>query len=480
MENNEKRPLEGETVSAGEEQLQEARRSKVESFRLNLRLDDEFGTPDAAVPEPTEAAAPNAAAPQEPARSTQPEEAPLVGLSSVAAGASVPMQELPQTASGPAAAPAEAGKPARRRKKYNRQAIGCAGGVLYVAGVLLISGLLAFFILTGALDMLGINKSDAQIDVEIPEGASTEQVADILKENGLITQKLMFRLFSKVSHADGTYQPGVFTLSGTLGYKGMIEELQTATARATVDVTFPEGMTVLGVAEKLEEYNVCNSDEFLWTLAHGDFSDYDFVAELPPCGEGTERPYRIYQLEGYLFPDTYTFYQGSSPESAVRKFLDNFAAKVNTNIRTSIKAQGFTIDEAVILASILQQEADNKSDMTKVSRVFWNRLHSDEFPHLQSDVTTMYAGKFFKDLPEDSPVAAAYSTYVCDGLPTGAICNPGLDALKAVIHPCEDADIVNCYYFATDLSSDPTVTYYSETYAEHVAICRRYGIGIHG
>ena len=96
MENNEKRPLEGETVSAGEEQLQEARRSKVESFRLNLRLDDEFGTPDAAVPEPTEAAAPNAAAPQEPARSTQPEEVPLVGLSSVAAGASVPMQEPPQ------------------------------------------------------------------------------------------------------------------------------------------------------------------------------------------------------------------------------------------------------------------------------------------------------------------------------------------------------------------------------------------------
>lgn len=138
------------------------------------------------------------------------------------------------------------------------------------------------------------------------------------------------------------------------------------------------------------------------------------------------------------------------------------------------------MDEAVTLASVVQLEADNTVDMAKIARVFHNRLENEaEFPHLQSDVTTEYVENFQPGAGKENASFKAYSTYICEGLPTGPISNPGLAALRAVAFPNDDSDIVDCYYFAADTSVDPTVTYYSETFEEHMAICRRYDIGVH-
>lgn len=457
-----------------EEKLEQVRQSKVADFHLHLNLDEEFG--DAAelpvMRETQEAEEPSASAPlEEPTTSDT-----MQFATPIAEGASSKAEPAK-----PSAAAANGAAPRKGKKgKDARTAVGCAGGMLYVIGVLATSMILAFFIVSGALDFLGITKSDALVDVTIPENATTAQVADILKENGLISQKLTFRLYSGLTGADDGYQSGMFTLSGTMGYKGLIEKMQALAERQTVDVTFPEGLTVLEIAQKLEDNGVCSSEDFLRTLANGDFSDYMFIKDVPQIGEGTQNPYRIYRLEGYLYPDTYTFYVGSSPESAIRKFLDNFEVRVDASVRSAIKAYGLTLDEAITLASMVQREADNRTDMEKISRVFQNRLRDENFLHLQSDPTMNYASLFFDGLDENSPIEAAYNTYVCVGLPTGPICNAGADALNAVLHPSEDEEIMNCYYFATDMDADPPVTYYSETYAQHVEICQEYGIGIYG
>ena len=463
-------------ITEEEKRLSQTRQSKIEGFRLKLDLEDEFGAYEAPAAPPAEAPVVATEAADPPAAEEVPALAPIAAVEEerpVAPRAAVSLTE----AGAPRTAPAKTTQKKHARSSDTRMAFGCLGSVLYLVGVLAVAGLLSFMLVAGGLDLLGLNKSEEMIDVEIPEGATTEQVATILHEAGLIDQPWIFRVFSRISGADGTYQPGMFTLAGTYGYGGMIEVMQSAAERATVDVTFPEGLTVLEVAQKLHDNGVCDKNEFLWELQNGDFSDYDFISDLQTSEQATQS---IYSIEGYLYPDTYTFYVGSTPDTAIRKFLNNFDSRVSTSMRAAIKASGITLDEAIVMASMLQQEADNKVDMTKVARVFWNRLESDSFPHLQSDVTTMYAGQFYADLDENSPIARAYSTYVCEGLPTGAICNPGGDAINAVINPNTSPDILYCYYFATDLNADPTVTYYSETYAQHIAICQRYGIGIHG
>ena len=357
----------------------------------------------------------------------------------------------------------------------------CMGLIFYFVCVLAVSCVLAFIGVTGALDMLGMNKSDAKIDVTIPSGADAKEVAEILHDNKLVSHPLIFRLFSKVTHSDGNYRSGVFTIAANSGYQGIISQLQSVGERETVDVTIPEGYNVKDIAELLEANEVCSAEDFLSELESGDFSEYKFVSSVPKVGAGTDYPYRIYRFEGYLFPDTYTFYKECSAHAVIDKFFDNFETRVDTKLQASLKAKDMTLDEALTLASILQREADNSVDMAKMACVFHNRLNDPaNFLHLESDVTTEYVENFKPGADENNPNFRAYSTYICEGLPTGPICNPGLVALKAVAYPSEDADIVNCYYFATDTSEDPTITYYSETLGEHEAICREYGIGMYG
>ena len=110
--------------------------------------------------------------------------------------------------------------------------------------------------------------------------------------------------------------------------------------------------------------------------------------------------------------------------------------------------------------------------MKRVSRVLWNRLESPDYPRLQCDTTFRYlkqltdAGVTVSDRSD-----AAYDTYICRGLPVGAIGNPGLDALTAAVSPSEEEVCAGCYFFLTDREG---AVHYSRTYAEHLAACQKY------
>ncbi|MBP3937241.1 MAG: endolytic transglycosylase MltG [Clostridia bacterium] len=429
-----------ETPATEEEQLarklEADRKDKVSGFKLQLDLDD-FGElpPSSTRPVTTEPPVP-----EEPAES-RPQPMPLGG-----AVRTEPEEELKPLP-----------PPSRKKKKKSKgYSVGAALGV--ILGVLLSSALLSFVFVSAAVDLLGLTTNATLVDVTIPEGANTREVADILKENGVISQKLIFRMYSRMSGGDGTYQPGQFTVSADMGYDNIIAILQTVAERETVTVTFPEGSTLLDIAELLEANNVCSQKDFFNSLKNDDFSaDYDFVKAIP------DNPNRLYKLEGYLFPDTYDFFVESAPYSAICRFLDNFDNKFTTSMRSAVKAKGMTIDQIVTLASVIQKEDDSNADISKVSRVFWNRLESPaNFPKLQSDITQMYVGQYGVS---DKNIHDAYDTYVCDGLPVGAICNPGLKALDAAIYPSTSDEVAGCYYFISDMESGET--YYSRTKSEH-------------
>ena len=183
---------------------------------------------------------------------------------------------------------------------------------------------------------------------------------------------------------------------------------------------------------------------------------------------------RKYRLEGYLYPDTYFFYKTSPEYLVINKMLNNFDDKFWRHLdvfRADIAKHNMSVDDIVTLASMIQAEAKLFIDFEAVSYVFHNRLtHAGTFPYLQSDATIQYVlPEHVEDFTQEQlDLDNPYNTYKYKGLPPGAICNPGYDALSAAIYPDapanSDGASVNAYYFVSNKAGK---TYYAETRAQH-------------
>ncbi len=247
------------------------------------------------------------------------------------------------------------------------------------------------------------------------------------------------------------------------------EKEETSTSATTVSnivrVTFPEGFTAADIAKRLEEYSVCTCDEFIQAV--NDPANLSrFGIEIDSPGE------RAFLLEGYLFPDTYDFYIGEKLESVIKKFADNFNAQITEEMLARAAELGYTPDEIITIASIIQEEAGDPDEMPKVSAVLHNRLSSPEFSKLQCDACSFYLKNSvmpYVSQEDYEHFQQTYSTYNCTGLPEGPITNPGIDAVKAALYPDEH----EYYFFVTD---DNGVYHYAETYSEHLENCKLAGI----
>lgn len=146
----------------------------------------------------------------------------------------------------------------------------------------------------------------------------------------------------------------------------------TTTADPVVRVTFPEGLTSVEIAEKLEENGVCSAADFMEAVKNFDAvkDSYGCLASVKNAGE------RAFALEGYVFPDTYDFYRGESASYALSRFLSNANRKLTDERAARAKELGYTMDEIVTLASIIQEEAGDPNEMPKVAAVMHNRLKS--------------------------------------------------------------------------------------------------------
>ncbi len=253
----------------------------------------------------------------------------------------------------------------------------------------------------------------------------------------------------------------IFSLSAcSVRNANRAEESAEPTTSNVVRVTFPEGSTVSQIALLLEENGVCSATEFM-AAANDSLSldGYSFVISNPEE--------RAFLLEGYVFPDTYEFYRNESASAALRRFLKNTQAKLSAEVISRCDELGYTVDEVLTLASIIQEEAGNPSEMGKVSSVIHNRLNSRQFPRLQCDAATFYLRDYVKPYVDEiryEELTELYNTYYCEGLPAGPITNVGMDAINAALYP-EDTDY---YYFVTDADGEYL---YAETWSEHLDNC---------
>lgn len=332
--------------------------------------------------------------------------------------------------------------------------------ILWVSAVLAVSVLIASFALSSINDLVGFSKENKEAKIVIPEGASLGDIADILKESGIIDEPFTFEVYAHVKKMENRLYPGTYTLNANLGYDQIFQTLRSKEyEKETVVVTFYEGMKATEIAKKLEENGVCSYDEFMEVVDTAEF-DYEFTSMM-----GTD-PNIYHKWEGYLFPDSYEFYVDMKPRSVLAKFIDNFNNKITAGYYEQMQSMGMTLEEVITLASMVQSEAATKEDMHLVSSVFHNRLAPGSgFAYLQSDVTYFYYQQeiepYVSDDEEiDTAYHTSYDTYYKKDLPVGPICNPGLDAIEAVLNPAES----NYYYFVTDANGK---FYYASTLGQH-------------
>lgn len=361
--------------------------------------------------------------------------------------------------SGRPASPQEERPRPRPRKKRKR--LGSWGILIYVVCVLGASVLLAGISWMWANDILALNKPAHTAVVEIKEGDTVDQVADKLKEEGLIEYKFVFKLFCSFTHVSGKagdddakITPGSYELNTDMDYRALISSMGSGSAnRLTTTVTIPEGTTEAQIFEMLEKAGVATVEDLTETAANYDFK-FSFLQGVLPLGDAK-------RLEGYLFPDTYEFYMGEDPVSVLNKMILRFDQIFTDEMRTAMTDKGMSVNDAVIIASMIEKETDG-SDQGKISSVIYNRLNkptSETAGYLNIDATILYAtGGTKADPTADTP----YNTYTHTGLPPTAISCPGVDALKAAVSP----ESTSYYFYAL---GDDGVHHFFRTSREHNA-----------
>lgn len=336
----------------------------------------------------------------------------------------------------------------KKRKKH-----GTVYYAVWIAAIIIFSVAIAGGAIYIGADYLGIafGRTGEKITVEIPAGSSAQKIAEALEENGIVKCPTVFRIYSKLRHYDSKFKYGVYTFTDDGGYESVANKLMTEGARAeTAEVKIPEMATVDDIAELLEDAGVCSKADFYNEVQNGSFS-FDFIDDIPTTAVH-------YRLEGYLYPETYSFYSYSSAECAhlaVKKMLETFDERLGELKEKYTENANYSFHELVTMASLIESEAGNASneDRARVAQVFYNRLEGINWQEpklLQTDPSTKY------------PYGAGrYNTYKTEGLPPGPIGSPSLRSLKAAVNPEVG---FKATYFVTD--SDGKF-YFNEALSAH-------------
>lgn len=339
--------------------------------------------------------------------------------------------------------------------------------LVWFSMIIMVSLSLANYLIIGSNDFFAVGRLNTTVDIEIPDDVTVDELADLLYENNLINSTDFFKLyFSITSDLDEIRTGDHADVETNQDYEGLINTLGQSEPKEVVTITFPEGLTIVEVADLLEEYGVADKDEILEAANSGEFDNYDMIELIENDDE------KYYVLEGYLFPDQYNFYTNEDIDSVLGKLLYNFQTKITVEIMAQIEESGYTLDEIIILASIIQAEAANEDDMAKISAVLHNRLESGA----SQDIYTLGLDSTYFYPYNNSSAAPAgyvsdYETNTQSGLPEGAICNPGIAAIEAALNP--DSDYSTMYYFCHDSEGN---AYYAETYSGHEANLIKAGI----
>jgi len=281
--------------------------------------------------------------------------------------------------------------------------------------------------------------------IEIPAGASTQQIKSILIDAGLLRNPGLFTYTARITGLHKEIRAGRFRFDKPVSTWQLLQIL-TSGGSFDIQITIPEGFTIYEIAGTMQNNLGIDSLAFLVAC-----SNSDLLKKIGIPGPTTE---------GFLFPETYNIPRGIRPDSIISMMYGEFNRRWKPEFNRQAISMGMSCFEVVVLASIIEEEAHEKSEQPIISSVYHNRLRIGMM--LQADPTTIYGIKKFDkpllliDLDSDSP----YNTYRHFGLPPGPICNPGLGAIRAAMNP----DSTDYFYF---VSRRDGTHIFSKTIQEH-------------
>ncbi len=352
--------------------------------------------------------------------------------------------------------------------------LGILKGLMLATFIICLSAVLAIVCWLSASDILALGKDeqtavitlsnayfkDMEVEIKDEDGnvtgtktvkaADMNMVAGLLKDNGIIEYKRLFKLFSKFAKAELKIDPGTYTLSTSLDYRAIIKNMQVGTAAMSViTITFPEGYTVDQIFTKLEENEVCSKESLYKAVTDFNFN-YKFLDDAP---EGEEN-----RLEGFIFPNTYDFYQGEQAASVINKFLEALHYNITADMWRQADNLGITFREAIIIASLIEREAANDEERYLISSVIHNRLRGKIELGIDSSILYVYPLTEGADINAIMSMDSPYNTRLYKGLPPTPICNPGLESIKAALNPTN----TSYYYYALDMETKTHKFFYNK------------------
>lgn len=288
------------------------------------------------------------------------------------------------------------------------------------------------------------------VSLEIPEGTYSSEIAGILAENGVVRNKLAYKLYLKSSGEGNDLKPGKYVFDGKYSMGDVTAALKKGGELNEIKVTIPEGYNQKQIIAVLVKKGLVTEEEFLAAAANEDYP-YDY---LPAKGDGL-------RLQGFLFPETYQFDGTESAKEIIGVMLKEFDENFSQEWRTQLSTDGRTVKDWVTMASIVEKEAVVETDRPIIAGVFYNRLNKNM--QLQSCATVQYAqGKVKSTLTnEDVKIDSPYNTYLNTGLPPGPIASPGYDSLKAAMYPTQTD-----YLFFVAKPNGAHI--FTKTYEEHL------------
>lgn len=299
-----------------------------------------------------------------------------------------------------------------------------------------------------------------------------DDICEQLENNGIIRNKTAFKIRSILSGVHGKFSKGNYELSPSMTSDELIAVLQTGGIKEenTVTVTIKEGLTIEEIADELFDKKAIYDKQIFLDLCKdgGKYFSSNIINEVEKPGEDVK-----YSLEGYLFPDTYEFFENSSAESVINRMVSRFNEVYSEAYVAKAKEYGYSKSDVIILASIIEKESKT-NDFSKVSSVLHNRLNTGMM--LQVDASIRYIENLNNTISITSnqyKLENPYNTYKNAGLPPGPICNPSKNAIEAVLWP--DTEYINenyLYFCLTDYETGTMV--FSKTYDEHLNNVKKY------
>jgi UPF0755 protein len=341
----------------------------------------------------------------------------------------------------------------RRRRRRPRP----LGFFYFVPVLLLIASWLVAYLLFGPQSLPA-----KQLVIQFSDEETSESIGQRLYQQGLIWNRTDFLLEAGKQHLDEFFSGGEYLVSSQVSVPELISSLKEHQV-LRYQLALPEGSSVRQIGERLAITPLISLQK---TQSPTPFIEKELFLELVlesrdqfPSALGADN--ETASLEGYLYPSTYTFERMGEVE-LVRSLMQELEKQVPSEWRKRASDLGLSFHQVLTLASIVEKEAGDLSEMPIISSVFHNRLLVEML--LQSDPTVEYAiqAHHFPLTPEELSTDSPYNTYLYPGLPPGPICNPGRQAIEAALFPAQ----TDYYYFVA--KGDGTHLF-GRTYEEHLA-----------